>query len=45
VLLHGFGLPVSRLTSLPDQRGVFIDVGVSLGAVFAGLLGALSITG
>ena len=45
VLLHGFGLPVSRLTSLPDQRGVFTDVGVSLGAVFAGLLGALSITG
>jgi ABC-type transport system involved in multi-copper enzyme maturation permease subunit len=45
VLLHGFGLSVSRLTSLPDQRGVFIDVGVSLGAVFAGLLGALSITG
>ena len=45
VLLHGFGLSAGRLASLPDQRGVFIDVGVSLGAVFAGLLGALSITG
>ena len=45
VLLHGFGLSASRLTSLPDQRGVFTDVGVNLGALFAGLLGALSITG
>ncbi len=44
VLLHGFGLSASRLTSLPDQRGVFTDVGVNLGALFAGLLGALSIT-
>src|SRR6266516_48971 len=45
VLLHGFGLSASRLRSLPDQRGVFTDVGVNLGALFAGLLGALSITG
>src|SRR5439155_26051246 len=45
VLLHGFGLSASRLTSLPDQRGVFTDVGVNLGALFAGPLGALSITG
>ena len=45
VLLHGFGLPASRLASLPDQRGVCTDVGVNLGALFAGLLGALAITG
>lgn len=44
VLLHGFGLSVDKLTSQGDQRGVFVDVGVNLGAVFAGLLGALSIT-
>jgi ABC-type transport system involved in multi-copper enzyme maturation permease subunit len=44
VLLHGFGLPVGDLTSRADQRGVFVDVGVNLGAVFASLLGALSIT-
>lgn len=45
VLLHGFGLSVDRLSSRGDQRGVFVDVGVNLSAVFAGLLGALSITG
>src|SRR6266851_2790919 len=33
VLLHGFGLPATRLTSLPDQRGVCTDVGVNLGAL------------
>lgn len=45
VLLHGLGLSVERLNSRSDQRGVFVEVGVSLGAVFAGLVGALSITG
>src|SRR6266702_2784420 len=45
VLLHGFGLSASRLSSRPDQRGVFTDVGVNLGVLFAGLLGALAITG
>jgi ABC-2 type transport system permease protein len=45
VLLHGFGLSITRLASRGDQRGVFVDVGVNVGAVFAGLLGALSITG
>jgi ABC-2 type transport system permease protein len=44
VLLHCVGLSVDRLTSQADQRDVFIDVGVDLGAVFASLLGALSIT-
>src|SRR5260370_16673276 len=45
VLLHALSLSASRLTSGPDQRGVFTDVGMNLGALFAGLLGALSITG
>lgn len=45
VLLHGFGLSVAKFTSRADQRGVLVDVGVNLGAVFASLLGALSITG
>jgi ABC-2 type transport system permease protein len=45
IVLHGFGLPVRNLAGRADQRGVFIDVGINLGAVFAGLLGALSITG
>ena len=44
VLLHAFGLPVSRLSNLEGQRGVFIDVGVRLGTLFAALLGALAIT-
>jgi ABC-2 type transport system permease protein len=44
VLLHCFGLSLGRLTSRGDQRAVFVDVGVNLGAVFAGLVGALSIT-
>jgi ABC-2 type transport system permease protein len=44
VLLHGLGLSVDKLTSQDDQRGVFVDVGINLGAVFASLLGALSIT-
>lgn len=45
VLLHGLGLPVRSLTSRSDQRGIFVDVGVNVGGVFASLLGALSITG
>jgi ABC-2 type transport system permease protein len=45
VLLHTLSLSASRLASRPDQLGVFTDVGVNLGALFAGLLGALSITG
>jgi len=44
VLLHCSGLSLGRLTSRGDQRAVFVDVGVNLGAVFAGLVGALSIT-
>jgi ABC-2 type transport system permease protein len=45
VLLHTLSLPASRLSSGPGQRGVFTDVGVGLGVLFAALLGALSITG
>lgn len=44
VLLHALGLSVGRLASRSDQRDVFVDVGVNLGAVFASLLGALSFT-
>jgi ABC-2 type transport system permease protein len=44
VLLHALGLSTDRLASQTDQRGIFIDVGMSLGAVFAALLGALAIT-
>jgi ABC-2 type transport system permease protein len=44
MLLHCFGLSIGKLTSRGDQRAVFVEVGVSLGAVFAGLVGALSIT-
>jgi ABC-2 type transport system permease protein len=45
VLLHTLSLSASRLASGTVQRGVFTDTGVNLGALFAGLLGALSITG
>ncbi|OHV72995.1 ABC transporter permease [Pseudofrankia sp. BMG5.36] len=44
VTLHAVGLSTSRLATRPDQRGIFIDVAINLGALFAALLGALSIT-
>jgi hypothetical protein len=44
ILLHAFGLPVARLTTEDQQRGILIDVAANLGALFAALLGALSIT-
>jgi ABC-2 type transport system permease protein len=44
VLLHMLGLPVDKLGNQSQQRGIFIDVGVNLGILFAALLGALSIT-
>jgi ABC-type transport system involved in multi-copper enzyme maturation permease subunit len=44
VVLHAYGLPASNLATRLDQRGIFIDVAINLGAVFAALLGALSIT-
>jgi len=44
VLLHGVALPADRLESGSDQVQVF-RFGSLLGALFAGLVGALSITG
>jgi ABC-type transport system involved in multi-copper enzyme maturation permease subunit len=44
VLLHGLTLPLDRLASASDQVEVF-RFGPVLGALFAGLVGALSITG
>jgi hypothetical protein len=35
---------VQRLETSEQQRGILVDVGVNLGALFAALLGALSIT-
>ena len=44
VLLHGLTLPADRLQSASDQIEVF-RFGSLLGALFAGLVGAMSITG
>jgi len=44
VLLHALSLPADRLASASDQVQVF-RFGPLLGALFAGLVGALSITG
>jgi ABC-2 type transport system permease protein len=44
VLLHGLALPAARLESASDQVEVF-RFGSRLGALFAGLVGAMSITG
>jgi ABC-2 type transport system permease protein len=45
IALHAFGLPIDRVSDRADQVGVFIDVGVGLGLLFAALLGAMSMTG
>ncbi len=44
VLLHGFGLPAENVGGAPEQLMVF-GRGEFLGALFAALLGAMSITG
>jgi ABC-2 type transport system permease protein len=44
VALHGLGLSASSLSTRPNQLRVMIEGGETLGAVFAGLLGALSMT-
>jgi ABC-2 type transport system permease protein len=44
VLLHGFGLPADQIDSEPDQLMLVFGWGEKLGVVFAGLLGAMSIT-
>jgi ABC-2 type transport system permease protein len=45
VLLHGFGLPAENVDSTSEQLTMVVGWGEKLGAVFAGLLGAMSITG
>lgn len=45
VLLHGFSLPADTVDSASDQLTVVCGWGEKLGALFAGLLGAMSITG
>jgi ABC-type transport system involved in multi-copper enzyme maturation permease subunit len=45
VLLHGFGLSAKDVAGRSNQLRVLVEGGESLGAVFAGLLGAMSITG
>ena len=44
VLLHGFGLPAKNVDSTSEQLTLVVGWGEKLGAVFAGLLGAMSIT-
>jgi len=44
MVLHAFGLPLDMLASGAEQRGVVTDVGINLGVLFSGLLGALAIT-
>lgn len=45
VMLHGFGFSGNALAVRSNQLRVLVEGGESLGAVFAGLLGAMSITG
>lgn len=45
VVLHGYGLTSDRLTPPADQLTFLVGWGAVLGALFAGLLGALSFTG
>lgn len=44
VLLHGLGLPAKHVDSSSDQLTVVVGWGAKLGALFAALLGAMSIT-
>jgi ABC-2 type transport system permease protein len=44
VLLHGFSLPAENLASGSDQQDAVFGWGEKLSALFAGLLGAMSIT-
>jgi ABC-type transport system involved in multi-copper enzyme maturation permease subunit len=45
VLLHGFGLPAESIDGSSEQLTLVVGWGEKLSAVFAGLLGAMSITG
>jgi ABC-type transport system involved in multi-copper enzyme maturation permease subunit len=44
VLLHGFGFSTGRLSERSNQLRVLVEAGEGLGTVFAGLIGAMSIT-
>jgi ABC-2 type transport system permease protein len=44
VLLHGFGLPADSFDGASEQLAAALGWGEKLGALFAGLLGAMSIT-
>jgi len=44
VLLHGLGLPAEKVDSSSDQLTLVIGWGEKLGILFAGLVGAMSIT-
>jgi ABC-2 type transport system permease protein len=44
VLLHGLGLPTGNVDSTSEQLTMVVGWGEKLGAVFAGLLGAMSMT-
>ena len=44
VLLHGLGLPAENVDSTSEQLTMVVGWGEKLGAVFAGLLGAMSMT-
>ncbi len=44
VLLHGLALPAEHLDSTSEQLTVVVGWGEKLGALFAALLGAMSIT-
>ncbi|MGH9189139.1 MAG: ABC transporter permease [Acidimicrobiales bacterium] len=44
VALHGYGLPAKDLATRSDQLGFLVGWGEVLGALFAGLLGAMAFT-
>jgi ABC-2 type transport system permease protein len=44
VLLHGFSLPADHLDSEEEQLSMLVGWGEKLGVLFAGLVGAMSIT-
>ncbi len=44
VALHGFGFSTIQLSERSNQLRVFVEAGEGLGAVFAGLIGAMSVT-
>ena len=45
VILHALGLPLARVSTSTGQLMVLLEGGATIGVLFAGLLGALSLTG